>query len=113
MIGRFPVVAGWLDVVGDDQVCWDHEVNYNELFLDSPVQSQLIMKSVHLKDLFVEVADNPESDAIEMAMSVSAPYLCLTARGSLMTCEVDFTDKAEAFVSFECRSPHTQVGFGF
>ena len=90
-------------------MCWDRDVNYNQIFLASTIENQLIMKSVHLHHVFAEVADNPDVDLVEIAMSPQPPYLRFTAHGSLMTCEVDFMDKSEPFVSFESQSEQRQV----
>ena len=99
--------ASHLHIVG--QLCWDRDLNYNQLFLDSAVQNQLIIKSHYLKDVFSEVADNPDVSSIEISMTSTAPFLRFSAVGSLMTCEVDFMDKAEPFVQFESLRPQTLV----
>ena len=118
------------------QVCWDRDVNYNQAFLNAAVENQLIMQSVNLKDVFAEIADNPsvwlidvviafgralsmklncvcfnclQVSNVRIAFSPTAPYIRFTARGSVMTCEVEFTDKSEPFVSFESQRPQAQV----
>lgn len=93
----------------DVQVCWDMGVNYNQEFLRTPVESEVIMKSANLKDVFVELADTADVTHVDLSFGPTAPFFCLTAKGSWMSCEIDFNDKSEAFLSFCSKRPQRQV----